>query len=126
MENVLRSLVVTVFQATTKTPAKGVGIKCAADLAVREKTQSLTPIQASITIHNSCADMPNGKGINNSNIAIAKYFRSCEWADKQWHSDRYISATKTLHKYFVEDEQNFQAIRLLHLAHGREALNDSV
>ena len=45
-----RSLVITVYQDTERTPLKGIGVTCATDLAVSDKTQAITPMRASIVI----------------------------------------------------------------------------
>ena len=74
----LRSIVITVYQESSKNPLKGLQIKQATELSVREKTQEVLPIQQAIMINDMLDLVPgakNGMKGNLSNDKIAAFFK---------------------------------------------------
>ena len=61
----MRSLVITVYQDSKSHPLKGLAIKQATELGIREKTQEVTPIQQAIMINDMMDQVPGVKdGVN--------------------------------------------------------------
>ena len=64
----LRSMVITVYQDSKSYPLKGLAIKQATELSVREKTQEVLPIQQSTMIHDMLDQVPQAKTTTSEQI----------------------------------------------------------
>ena len=75
-----RSKLITCYQDTAKTPLKGRAVKQSTDLMVRQTTQAITPINASIMIADLISEIPGNKGLGTSTEQIAGHIKLQEWA----------------------------------------------
>ena len=87
-----RSVLITYYQDTAKTPLKGLAIKQATDLMVREITQAITTIKDAIIIADLVPEISGNKGLRTSTEQIAGHFKLQEWAPSEWGNPRFISA----------------------------------
>ena len=124
----MRSLVITVYQDSKSHPLKGLAIKQATELGIREKTQEVTPIQQAMMINDMMDQVPGAKnGVNKfSYERIAVDFKSQDWTPKEWHQQRYICSALRVHREFVTPETIFNIMKRMHLMFGKIGLNDSL
>jgi hypothetical protein len=126
-KQMLRSMVITVYEDGPNSPLKGLAIKQATELGALEQTQAVTPIQHTLMIHDMIDQVPGARGpVRVAYDKIAAWFSKQSWAPKEWGNGRYVCTALKVHDMFVKPPVTYSLLKKLNLMFGKAGLNDSI
>ena len=120
------SMIITVFEDGPNCQLKGLAIKQATEMATREATQQVTPIQQALMIHDMIAEIRGNNPLRFNNGKIATWFRSQSWAPKEWGQERFTCAALKVHSMFIQLPKTYKILKKMNLMFGKAGLNDSI
>ena len=109
-----RSMVITVYQDSGSCPLKGLAIKQATEFGVREATQAIMPVQATLMIVDMLDQILRGKGTRTSYDKVASYLKSQEWAPKEGSSSRFICSAMKFRQLLIQKEGVYLYLKRMH------------
>ena len=126
-KQMMRSMVITVYENGPNSPLKGLAIKQATELGVLEQTQAVTPIQQSMMIHDMLDQIPGARGpVRLAYDKLGQWFSKQSWAPKEWGTGRFVCAALKVHNLFIEPPATYKMLKKMNLMFGKAGLNDSI
>jgi hypothetical protein len=126
-KQMMRSMVITVYEDGPNSPLKGLAIKQATELGTLEQSQSVTPLGQAMMMFDMLSEIPGAIGpVRIAYDKMAAWFSKQSWAPKEWGNTRFVCSAIKVHEMFVKPPATYKILKKMHLMFGKAGLNDSL